>query len=222
MNLSELLLVGAVGGVGILHTMVPDHWAPITLMARQRSWSKGQTARAALGAGTGHVLSTLFLGLIMWGAGDAIAAKFGHWVEIISSIALVAFGLWIALSGWREMAAEKAHSHAHAHGHAHHHDHHDHGHSHGQRTALLLILGSSPMIEGLPAFFAAGKYGAGLIALMSLVFAASTIVTYAVLCVGSVTGLERVKLGPLEQYGEVLSGLFIAAIGVVFWIWPIL
>jgi len=216
----ELLLVGAVAAVGVLHTMVPDHWAPITLIARQRGWSKIETARAALGAGTGHVLSTLFLGLIVWVAGVAVAAKFGHWIEIISSVALIAFGLWIAVSGWREMATERTHEHAHAHG----HDHGDHHHekAKGQRTALLLILGSSPMVEGLPAFFAAGKYGVGLIAIMSLVFAVSTIATYMVLCVASVAGLERVKLGAIEQYGEVLSGTFIALVGVAFWIWPVL
>ena len=86
----------------------------------------------------------------------------------------------------------------------------------------MLILGSSPMVEGLPAFFAAGKYGIGLIAVMSLVFAVSTIATYIVLCVASVAGLERVKLGSIEQYGEVLSGAFIALVGVAFWIWPVL
>ncbi|HEY5337240.1 MAG TPA: hypothetical protein VIJ85_03480 [Rhizomicrobium sp.] len=212
-----LLLIVAVGVVGVLHTMVPDHWAPIALMAKQQGWTKAQTARAALGAGTGHVLSTLLLGLIVWGAGLAVAAKFGQWIEALSSIALIGFGLWIAWSGWREMRAEQHHEHAHAHGHA--HEHHHHGH--GQRTALLLILGSSPMIEGLPAFFAAGKFGIGQIVVMSLVFAASTIITYVVLCVASVAGLERVRLGPLEHYGEVLSGLFIAAVGVIFWIWPI-
>ena len=40
---------------------------------------------------------------------------------------------------------------------------HDHRHKTTARTALLLILGSSPMVEGIPAFFAAGKYGIGLI-----------------------------------------------------------
>ena len=217
--MSAVLLIIAVGVVGVLHTMVPDHWAPIALMARQRGWTRAQTARAAFGAGTGHVLSTLALGLIVWLAGLAVAAKFGYWIEIISSLALIAFGLWIAFSGWREMREEQAHEHAHAHGHDHHH--HDHGHSHGQSTALLLILGSSPMIEGLPAFFAAGKFGIGQLIVMSLVFAASTIITYVVLCVASVAGLERVNLGPLEHYGEVLSGLFIAAVGVIFWVWPI-
>ena len=43
----ELLLVAAVATVGVLHTIVPDHWVPITLIARQRGWSKSETARAA-------------------------------------------------------------------------------------------------------------------------------------------------------------------------------
>ena len=90
------------------------------------------------------------------------------------------------------------------------------------RTALLLILGSSPMVEGIPAFFAAGKYGPGLIAIMAVVFAVSTILTYILLCVYSTVGLQRVKFGVLERYGEVLSGMFIALVGVAFWLFPVL
>jgi nickel/cobalt transporter (NicO) family protein len=52
---SAALLVGSVLVVGVLHTIVPDHWVPITVIARQRGWTTGQTARAALQAGTGHV-----------------------------------------------------------------------------------------------------------------------------------------------------------------------
>ena len=111
--------------------------------------------------------------------------------------------------------------HEHDHG-GHTHGEHDHRRKTSSRTALLLILGSSPMVEGIPAFFAAGKYGAGLIAIMSLVFGASTIATYMVLCVFSTAGLQRVSLGPLERYSEVLSGAFIALVGVVFSAGPIL
>ena len=46
--------------------------------------------------------------------------------------------------------------------------------------------------------------------------------TYVVLCVASVAGLQRISLGPLERYGEVLSGAFIAAVGLVFLIFPVL
>ena len=329
----QLLLVGAVAAVGVLHTIVPDHWAPITLIARQQGWSKAETARASVKAGTGHVLSTLAIALVVWIAGVAFAQRFGRYVDTGASLALIGFGGWIAISALLEMrGGGHGHSHSHGHSHAHgtveldaihgpelqqidtghgqlslsifeegvpprfrltgahdetlrvitlrdegvqqsfamtnrgpywesedeipephqfsvtimaEHDGHEHayetrftehshgGHSHAAvspdgrqkisaRTALLLILGSSPMVEGIPAFFAAGKYGVGLIAVMSAVFAASTIATYVVLCVYSTAGLQRISFGPFEQYGEVLSGAFIAVVGLVFWIWPVL
>jgi ABC-type nickel/cobalt efflux system permease component RcnA len=221
-----LLLVGAVGAVGVLHTIVPDHWVPITLIARQRGWSIGQTVRAAMVAGTGHVLSTLAIAVVVWGAGALAARRFGSLVDTLASLALVGFGGWIATSALLEMRKAGG-DHGHSHDHDHDHSEHDHHHhaarpKTGSRTALLLILGSSPMVEGIPAFFAAGKYGVGLIAVMSLVFAAATIATYVALCAASLASLRRVSLGPLEKYGEVLSGAFIALVGVAFWLWPVL
>jgi hypothetical protein len=392
----ELLLVAAVATVGVLHTIVPDHWVPITLIARQRGWSRSETAKAALQAGTGHVLSTLIIALVVWLAGVAFAERFGHVVDMISSLALIGFGGWFAISAWRDLRMHGGHGHSHSHdfphlhgddlgaqpsavhgpelqriateedilelsifetgipprfrlsgvtadtvtvqtsregderqdfsfanrgsywesiqqipephqfvvsiminhgGHVHRyetqfiehdHGHHEHGHDHemapeddplyaplrgqtavltrhvhthrhGQgsvhrhwhdhtpasshsiiaeietappahdhrhkttaRTALLLILGSSPMVEGIPAFFAAGKYGVVLILVMAVVFAISTIATYVLLCVYSTAGLQRVRLGAFERYGEVLSGAFIALVGLAFWIWPVL
>ena len=315
----ELLLVAAVATVGVLHTIVPDHWVPITLIARQRGWSKSETAMAALLAGSGHILATLLIAVVVWLAGVAFAERFGHVVDTVSSLALIAFGGWFAISAWRDLRKHGGHGHSHSHdfphlhendqsahpSHAHEtqfteddHGHHEHGHDHGHdhahdhdhetapeddplyaplrgetavltrhvhahrhgrgsvhrhwhdhtpasvhlitaetetsppvhdhrhkttaRTALLLILGSSPMVEGIPTFFAAGKYGIGLIVVMAVVFAMSTIATYVLLCVYSNAGLQRVRLGALERYGEVLSGAFIALVGLAFWIWPVL
>ena len=316
---SAALLIFSVAAVGVLHTIVPDHWVPITLIARERKWTKGQTARAALIAGTGHVTTTLMLGGIVWLGGVAVATKFGHVVDIISSLALVAFGLWIGISALREMKIGHGHSHDHAHTEGDIHgpeleqittplgvielsifEHNipphfritgpkfdeytletvregnitetfkmenkseywqsiesipephefsvhvklphkgtmqtytatftegSHGHLHAPskskntRTALLLILGSSPMIEGIPAFFAASKYGIGVILIMAFVFAVSTIATYVLLCVYSTAGLVHVKLGAFEKYGEVMSGAFIAIVGLVFFFFPVL
>ena len=318
----ELLLVGAVAAVGVLHTIVPDHWVPIALIARQRGWSRAETARAALQAGSGHVVSTLAIALAVWAAGVAVAQRFGHLVDAASGVALIGFGGWVAVSAWRELRSESGHGHGpggavlhrhehrpgHGRGHGrgaidgadhdHDHGHRDHGrhhvhaapsvpehrtapaddrlyaplrgdsavltrhvhvHRHGSgaahlhwhdhlpatdhpvlagfahapplhvhrhrttaRTALLLILGSSPMFEGIPLFFAAGKYGARLIAPMAAVFALATIATYVVLCVHATAGLQRLRLGAVERYGEVLSGAAIALVGVIFGLWPAL
>jgi ABC-type nickel/cobalt efflux system permease component RcnA len=214
----QLLLIGAVAVVGVLHTIVPDHWLPIVLMARQRAWSKAETARVALQAGSGHVLSTLVIAFLVWMAGVAAARRTGAAIDTASSLALIGFGIWVAVSGWREQ-------------------HHHHGHSHGDRaekaqdgnaakgkrrsrTALLLIVGSSPMVEGIPVFFAAGRYGIGLIAVMAAFFAASTIATYVLVCVASAGRLQNFSLGAFERYGEVLSGAAIALVGMAFWVWP--
>jgi hypothetical protein len=245
MTPDALLLVVAVAAVGVLHTVVPDHWVPIVLFARQQGWSKAETARAALQAGVGHVLTTLIIGLAVWVAGFAFATRFGQIVDFVASLALIGFGGWIGISSWLELRRGSGHHHHHPghHDHRNHeaeHDHeHDHDHSHEEepvanghaaarksgassRMALLLILGSSPMVEGIPAFFAAGKYGPTVIFVMAVVFALSTIVTYVVLCVYSAAGLQRLRLGPLERYGEVLSGGFIALVGFVFLVWPVL
>ncbi|MBV8298624.1 MAG: hypothetical protein JO083_03560 [Candidatus Eremiobacteraeota bacterium] len=216
----EMLLILAVGAVGVLHTIVPDHWVPITLIARQRGWTRGQTARASLQAGTGHVVSTLAIGLVVWVAGVAFATRFGQAVSTLSSLALIAFGGWIAVSSWLELRARDARSHEHAEMRPPDDAQAKRGGS--SRTALLLILGSSPMVEGIPAFFAAVKYGPVLIAAMSVVFAISTIVTYVALTVTSAAGLQKVRFGALERYGEVLSGAFIALVGVVFLVFPVL
>ena len=87
-----------------------------TLIARQRGWSKAETARASFQAGIGHVLSTLLTASVVWPAGAAVAARFGHVVDTAASVALVAFGCWIAISARRELRGGDGHGHSHGHG----------------------------------------------------------------------------------------------------------
>jgi hypothetical protein len=294
----QFLLLVTVAAVGVFHTVVPDHWLPISLLARQEGWTRRETALAAAGAGVGHSLSTLAIGIAIWLAGAALATRFANTVSTIASLALIGFGLWIALGSLRDLRrgghghslehhGHRHHHHGHGHGHSHHHEHgeehehhshshpHEPGHTHDEphgsgedlghrhrhrhaegrlhthyhwhtlaswhvvdgnvavavapvhehdhpiapRRALMLILGSSPMVEGIPAFLAASRYGFGLIAAMALVFTVSTVATYVALCVASAAAVERVHLGPFERYGEVISGAFIAAVGLVFLVW---
>jgi ABC-type nickel/cobalt efflux system permease component RcnA len=239
------VLIVTVAVVGVLHTAVPDHWAPIVLLARQQGWSVLRTARAAAIAGLGHVTSTLILGAVLWIAGSVLAVRYAHAVSVVAAVALIGFGLWIAYGGWREASGDRHHDHDHGHSHFEHghghrhedglehvhwHEHHEedwhpanggaavvhgHGHSASGRTALLLILGSSPMVEGIPLFLGASTKGPALLGIMAIVFGAATIATYVALCAAGVLGLQRASFGPLERYGEVISGLFVAAVGVL-------
>jgi ABC-type nickel/cobalt efflux system permease component RcnA len=76
------------------------------------------------------------------------------------------------------------------------------------------------MIEGIPAFFAASRYGVGQLLLMALVFGACTIATYVVLCDVATRGVKNVNFGRFERYGEVLSGALIAMLGLIFIFFP--
>lgn len=248
--MAGIALVFAVAAVGVLHTIVPDHWLPIAVVARQRGWSPAHTARAAALAGLGHVTTTLAIGAVVWYAGSVAAARYAHVVNLVAAVALIAFGAWIAYGGWREAAGHAHESHGHGHGHHHGHEHRAHAHVHRHddatehvhwhehhdedwhdvaegvavahwhdhaasgRTALLLILGSSPMIEGIPAFLAASTYGLSLIVTMAIVFGAATILTYVALSVAGLRGMQRTGFGALERYGEMLSGVIVALVGI--------
>jgi uncharacterized protein (DUF2384 family) len=67
-----------------------------------------------------------------------------------------------------------------------------------RRPAMLLALSSSPMVEDALAFLAASRYRVGLIVIMSIIFAISTIARYVGLSVASTSVLQRFNLGPVE------------------------
>ncbi|MDQ6933675.1 MAG: hypothetical protein M3160_10965, partial [Candidatus Eremiobacteraeota bacterium] len=96
-----------------------------------------RTSRSAALAGLGHVTTTLLLGALLWTIGASLAARYAHYVSLVSAIALLCFGLWIAYGGWKEL---KDRGHAQAHSpfeHAHLHEHeasmqHVHWHEHDE------------------------------------------------------------------------------------------
>jgi putative Mn2+ efflux pump MntP len=202
-----LLLLAAVAIIGVLHTIVPDHWAPISVVARQQRWTLRQTAWTAAGAGLGHTLSTLAIGAIAWIVGVVAAQRYSHYVNIASGIALIVFGLWIAISALREARESQAELESEVVAEA---------KKIATRTSIMLVLGSSPSVEALPTFFAAAKFGVWAEVALAIVFAATTIGTYVVTCVLSAAGLEKLRLTALERYGEVISGGFVALVGAIF------
>jgi hypothetical protein len=83
----------------------------------------------------------------------------------------------------------------------------------------MLVIGSSPMIEAIPTFFATSRYGGMTLASMAALFTIATVATYVLLCVVSAEGAARVNLGPIERYGEVLSGALVMLLGALFALW---
>lgn len=52
---SFLLLLGAAITVAILHSIMPDHWVPLAIVARTRRWSILQVMKVSGLASFGHI-----------------------------------------------------------------------------------------------------------------------------------------------------------------------
>ena len=117
----SIILLGAAASVAILHSILPDHWVPLAVVARIQRWNLLRVARVSALASAGHVLASLLLGAIIALIGLQFQHEFdlqqGHIIGAVLVITGLGFLIWGLFGG--------GHGHSHANGHA-----HDHGHSH--------------------------------------------------------------------------------------------
>jgi len=216
----------------VIHALIPDHWLPFVLMARAQRWSEKRTAALTGLAGLLHVLMSILVGglVILMGATSArgIAQRTHRSLEFLAGGFLVLFGLSYGL--WAHVRERRIHARTAPGG----EDGpgppggtlHDHGHLHGHghllerwfREAvsgetLVVIIGISPCALLVPILFAASAEGAGALIAATLGFAASTIVTMVGVTHIAIRGIRRFDLPFLTHFGDLLSGMLIAAIG---------
>ncbi len=139
---SLLLLLGAAATVAILHSILPDHWVPLAVVARTQRWSVSRVARVSALASLGHVVASLVLGGIIALIGlqfqRQLDTQQGHIIGGILILTGIGFLLW-GLFGGGHGHSHSGEGHTHNHGlmqeHRHteehgHHDHAEHTHSH--------------------------------------------------------------------------------------------
>jgi nickel/cobalt transporter (NicO) family protein len=133
------LLLGAAAIVALLHSILPDHWVPLAIVARTQRWNLPHVAWVSGLASLGHVLASLVLGGIV----ALVGLQFQHELEtqqgrIISGI-LVLTGLGFLIWG----LTGRSHNHRHARGHTHdavimhrhsHAEEHEHHHAHQEHS----------------------------------------------------------------------------------------
>jgi len=61
--------------VAFLHAAIPTHWLPFVVAARAQRWDLAKTLVVTAVAGSGHVLFTTALGVLVAGGGIALNAK---------------------------------------------------------------------------------------------------------------------------------------------------
>lgn len=139
MNLTSLfLLLSAAATVAILHSILPDHWVPLAIVARTQRWSIMRTVRVSALAATGHIIASLVLGGILALIGlqfqHELDTQQGHIIGGILVLTGLGFLIWGLMGGGHGHRHDgEGHTHVHRFGLRHEHaemDDHDHDHPH--------------------------------------------------------------------------------------------
>lgn len=229
---SIALLILAAGTVAILHSILPDHWVPLAVVARAERWSIGRVARLSALASVGHVLTSVILGGVIAVVGlqfqRQIDVQQGHLVGSVLIVTGLAFLVW-GLTG-----------------HGHHHDHDEHSptahaattatiaedhatdqriagpqQTRAKRIAAIVVpfgIAASPDLTILPVALAASAVSGLTVAGVLVVFAAVTIATFVGLTVLATLAGYQIKGEWLERNATTITALVLIAIGAVAYI----
>jgi hypothetical protein len=116
--MNETVLIALTGFcIAFFHAAIPTHWLPFVITARTQRWDRNKTISVTALAGTGHVLFTAFLGILIAWFGIALHERIGRWFPWIAGGVLIVFGLFYV---YRQISGT-GHEHSHLFGgHSHH------------------------------------------------------------------------------------------------------
>lgn len=229
MNDTVLTTIAVTGfGVAFFHAAIPTHWLPFVLASRAQRWNHTKTLGVTALAGTGHVLVTAVLGLLIAWFGIVLNEHIGSWFPIIAGSVLLLLGLFYL---FRQLTGK---------GHAHHHLFCGHQHQtvggledgHHQDappisarvgatsdrvaiTSLLALLTFSPCEAFLPIYASGVQYGWSGFALLTAILSLGTVAGMILFTWLTLSGVRRIKLTLLEKYESGLIGALLCLVGVL-------
>ena len=229
MNKELTILYFTAASIGFLHTIFgPDHYLPFIVMSKARKWTLTKTALITLLCGIGHIMSSVFLGLVGIAFGIALMK-----LEALESFrgnlaawALIGFGFAYFIWGIRRAARYKPHLHTHFHEdkacHSHKHMHtgrHTHAHDRGKASITpwilftIFVLGPCEPLIPILMYPAAKQSLVGLVGVI-VTFGIVTIITMLGIVAVLSLGIRFVPLGRFERYSHALAGATICLSGM--------
>jgi nickel/cobalt transporter (NicO) family protein len=225
MNDSVLTTIAITGfGIAFFHAAIPTHWLPFVLTSRAQRWTRPKTLGITALAGSGHVLFTALLGLVVAWLGIALSDRIGIWFPRIAGGALLLFGLFYV---YRQLTGH-THTHLHWFGeHAHDDDQHHH-HEHGEKpkaprkhsdfaaiVSLLALLTFSPCEGFIPVYVSGVRYGWRGFALLTAILSVATVAAMLLFTFLALTGIQQIKLRSFEKYESGVMGALLCLVGIL-------
>jgi len=178
------LFLGATG-LGLLHGLEPGHGWPVAAawaVARPAKWRAG--ALAAIVIGIGHLISSIAVVLVFFGAKQYFRLGGHAWVDAIAG------ALLLVLAAWQLRAARQG---------AHHHHHHGDGHGHGTEPSPVSGLWALAVFAFTLGFAHEEEFQ--IIAMCTgSEHCLSLMVTYAVAVIVALVALTLALIAGMEQF----------------------
>jgi nickel/cobalt exporter len=219
--------------VAFFHAAIPTHWLPFVATGRAQGWNHARILAVTALAGTGHVLATGFLGLLLTIFGIALSSRVGTWFPFIAGGLLVSLGLFFI---WRQLSG-RAHSHTHLfetpsvrYGEASEHEHeHEHGIRHARAleighsrksdraaiASLFALLTFSPCEAFLPIYVSGIRFGWIGFALLTFILSIATVAGMLFFTSLTLAGIARLRLRWLEQHESGVMGSLLLVVGLL-------
>ncbi|PPR90399.1 hypothetical protein GOBAR_AA30287 [Gossypium barbadense] len=231
----DLSTIGGIATVSLLHSFIPTHWLPFSIVGRAQKWTLSRTLFVTAFGAVLHVISTSLLGITAITMANTIAGE--ETVHKLASLLLIVLGgsyILLFLSGKG-----------------------GHSHSHNQPmekmavAGLVLVPALSPCATTLPVFLAVGNSSSMMVlAIIVLLFSSdfgyvsvntakstwkflvvrkvfyvyvrvckslcvSTIAVMTSLVALSFYGASQLKFHWVERYDKVLVGSVLCLVGIL-------
>lgn len=206
----QSVLLSLLGGgfvAAFLHAALPTHWLPFVLVGRAQRWSMARTLLAVVAAGLAHIVTTAVLGGLIVAAGLALDQWIKGVLPHLSAVLLFLFGAFyltratlrrpVPASGPPLTEAEPAVS------------------DRAAFIGLVAMLAVSPGEVLLPIYLSASSEGVAALGLLSLVFAAGTVMGMAVFTGLARAGASILRLERWARYEGAVLGLALIALGLM-------
>ncbi|XP_021720642.1 uncharacterized protein LOC110688231 [Chenopodium quinoa] len=194
----DLSTIGGIATVSLLHSFIPTHWLPFSIVGRAQKWTLSRTLLVTVFGACLHVISTALLGITAVTMANTIAGE--ETVHKLASLLLVVLGgSYILLF----LLGKGGHSHSH--------------HQPMEKMAvagLVLVPALSPCATTLPVFLAVGNSSSMMVlAIIVLLFSTITVMTSLVAL--SYYGASQLKFHWVERYDKILVGSVLCLVGVL-------
>eukprot|EP00899_Mesostigma_viride_P012504 jgi/Mesvir1/21254/Mv21658-RA.1 len=196
----EVSTIGGMVTVSFLHSLLPTHWLPFSLVGKAQSWTLTKTLLITTLGALGHVVSTSLMGLAAVAMAHTVLPE--EYVHAAASGLLIIMGIVYIFQN----ITGKGHcSHA----------HHGGGHRMDRMATvgLVLVPTLTPCASTLPMFLAVAESGFSGIIKATTVLLVTTLTVMLTLVTLSYLGASRFKFDSLKRYDRFLVGIVLILVG---------